>query len=515
MCSINSCDMMKACYWSVGISIVLFLLFNCSNEKTVPGEKIARQYCGSCHAFPNPDLLDKSTWKKNVLPKMSAKLGISSYNGEYIATVTNADTIKTVYNTAISFNDWTKIVQYYTSEAPLKLPGQNRLQVQSYTNLFFVKEAIIKNNKPSTLFIKIDPGNHLVYAGSMYDSSLMIFNQNLQMLQKHKLGGTPVDMCFNNDLALKRDRSGVLTSIGSFYPTNQENGTIEQFYISPDHKMRSGAVIAKDLPRPVQTTILDVNNENEKEYLVCGFGNETGSLFYLQKKDRDLFEKKLLRPLHGAVNSIVEDVNKDRLPDIITLFAQGDEGIFLFTNKGNGAFETKELLRFPPAYGSSHFELQDVNNDGFKDIVYTCGDNFDYSRILKNYHGVYIFLNDGNYRFSQKYFFPINGCYKALARDFDMDGDMDIATISFFPDEKNQPQEAFVYLENKGNLKFTPYTIQQSGRAKWITMDAGDIDGDGDEDIVIGSLAMQDKSETSLNKPIINPTFLLLENQTK
>ncbi len=52
--------------------------------------------------------------------------------------------------------------------------------------------------------------------------------------------------------------------------------------------------------------------------------------------------------------------------------------------------------------------------------------------------------------FNQKYFFPINGCYKAMARDFDGDGDLDIATISFFADYEHQPEEGFVYLENKG-----------------------------------------------------------------
>jgi tetratricopeptide (TPR) repeat protein len=48
----------------------------------------------------------------------------------------------------------------------------------------------------------------------------------------------------------------------------------------------------------------------------------------------------------------------------------------------------------------------DFNNDGYKDILYTCGDNADYSsNVLKSYHGVYIFLNDGHNNFSQKYFF--------------------------------------------------------------------------------------------------------------
>ena len=105
-------------------------------------------------------------------------------------------------------------------------------------------------------------------------------------------------------------------------------------------------------------------------------------------------------------------------------------------------------MSFPVIYGSSSFELDDFNHDGFKDILYTCGDNGDYTgNVLKNYHGVYIYLNDGKNNFTQKYFFPIHGCYKAIARDFDKDGDLDIAAISYFPDLKNQPQESFVYLE--------------------------------------------------------------------
>src|SRR5204863_935487 len=100
--------------------------------------------------------------------------------------------------------------------------------------------------------------------------------------------------------------------------------------------------------------------------------------------------------------------------------------IFLFTNKGNGKFEEKQLLRFPSIYGSTYMELADFNKDGFPDIVYTCGDNADYSVVLKPYHGVYIYMNDGRNNFTKKYLFHINGCFKAMARDFDGDGDLDI-----------------------------------------------------------------------------------------
>ena len=97
-------------------------------------------------------------------------------------------------------------------------------------------------------------------------------------------------------------------------------------------------------------------------------------------------------------------------------------------------------------------------------------------------------MNDGKNNFSQKYFYPIHGCFKAIARDFDKDGDLDIATISFFPDARNQPTEGFVYLENKTGYQFEASSIKEFAEGRWLTMDAGDINGDGYDDIVIGSL---------------------------
>jgi len=41
----------------------------------------------------------------------------------------------------------------------------------------------------------------------------------------------------------------------------------------------------------------------------------------------------------------------------------------LFTNKGNGKFQQEEVVRFPPIYGSSFFELVDLNKDGHPDII--------------------------------------------------------------------------------------------------------------------------------------------------
>jgi hypothetical protein len=106
-------------------------------------------------------------------------------------------------------------------------------------------------------------------------------------------------------------------------------------------------------------------------------------------------------------------------------------GYRLFINNKKGGFTSKELLRFPPVYGSTSFQLTDIDHDGKPDLIYTCGYNFHDSSILKPYHGLYIYKNTGDFNFKQTWFYPINGCTKAIATDFDKDGDIDIATIAF------------------------------------------------------------------------------------
>jgi hypothetical protein len=245
--------------------------------------------------------------------------------------------------------------------------------------------------------------------------------------------------------------------------------------------------LVDSLKRPVHLAVADFDQDGDEDIVVSAFGNFTGGLYVMEKGKRG-YTRHTVHSFPGTRKTVIRDVNGDGLPDILALLAQGDEQIALFTNRGSFRFSYSILLKFPPVYGSSFFELADFNGDGHDDILYTNGDNADYSAVLKPYHGIRIFLNDGNNHFKEHWFHHLDGASMAHAADYDKDGDLDIAAISFFPDFKRHPEQGFVYLENTGR-GFNPYYTSVAASARWITMETADIDSDGDLDILAAALA--------------------------
>jgi len=480
-------------------------LMNCAQEKN-SDELIAKKYCSGCHLFPDPLLLDKSTWQEKVLPAMGKLLGADQSDRN---PFDEADRIATHQKSSIPGTDWHQIINYYVTNAPGQLPHQSRELITKRTDRFTIEKKVV-SDYPDNTFVKIDTLNQCIYTGSM-DSSLNVFNQHLNMIGNHRVDGILVDMFFNQK-STTGSREGVITKIGIMQPNDLKTGSADLFTIGK--QTFTSKKIIDTLPRPVQSIAADLDADGRTDYLVCGFGNKEGSLIWMHDKGDGRLIKKVLWPLPGAIKAYIDDVNADGLPDIMVLFAQAKEGIYLFLNKGSGVFETKKILDFPPVYGSTYFELVDFNGDGKKDILYTCGDNADYSQVLKYYHGVYLFINEGNFIYKQEYFFPLHGAFKAMSSDFDKDGDLDIAAISYFPDKINQPEEGFVLLEQTGGLKFTPATIKESTKGRWITMDVGDVDSDGDNDIVIGSLYLPNEILQTNENIKRRPLFLLLRNNT-
>lgn len=467
------------------VSLLISIIYSCRSgvsptNAVADGEVLARQYCVSCHEFPEPALIDRKSWVAGVLPAMAKNLGVHNYMGEYY----------TDQKSTLSIADWQKIVAYYTKTSPvaLNIPKPAVAPLKDWAIFSLLKPRNVSAKIPAmTTMLTVDTINHKVYSGdvgnNLFEWDARLNSKLVYHFDSPVTGATYLKTSTGANTA-------IVTCIGTLPPINSSNGKVYSLNLDAGKKNSQPGIIANGLPRPVASVAADFNKDGLMDYVTCGFGHDNGGLYYLQQQPDHSYKKIQISAIAGGEQLITGDFNNDGWPDVICLFAQADEGIRLFLNDKKGGFITKTLLRFPPVYGSSSFQLVDFNHDGKPDILYTCGDNSDFSKVFKPYHGIYIFTNQGDWTFKQTYFYHIDGCTKAIADDFEHNGKMDIAAIAFFPDFKYQPEEGFTYLQQTGANQFTAHQLPISDYGRWLTMEVTDIDGDGYDDIILGNFAI-------------------------
>jgi len=242
----------------------------------------------------------------------------------------------------------------------------------------------------------------------------------------------------------------------------------------------------------------------------------------------------------------VSDLNGDHLPDI---YISNDfwERDYLYINKGNGKFSEELPSRVNFCSTSSMgADVADLNNDGYPEIFTTdmlSADNYrikttmafdpyhlEDQKYRANYHYQItqncLHLNDGSANFQE--IAPIAGVaatdwsWGALIFDFENDGNKDIfvsngilkdiTSMDFIDFLGNQPKTYYVadkkkpdYLKMISTLSSTPlqnYAFSNDGRLKFTNHASslgfsqmsfsngaayGDLDNDGDEDLVINN----------------------------
>lgn len=474
--------MMRPCWflllaWVAGASL---LAQPWDPSSTIQGQELARQYCQGCHLLPEPHLLDKKTWATSTLRRMAPFLGaarIALENRPDGAVLRAAEIFPD--SPLLSEADWLAIGRYYLDAAPeTALPQGPRVPIVSRLERFRVEPVSDPAVSSDITLVRVDPVARRFYLGDARAHALHQFDAEGQRLASASVASAPVD--------LKHDgATSYLTLIGEVFPSDLANGEIVTFP-SKGNRLEMQPLLS-GLRRPVDCAFVDLDADGRKDLVVAQFGNYLGELSGFLRRDGTNFVKDTLVEYPGSTHTEVVDLDRDGRLDLVVLLAQAREGLYFLRNQGNGTFGWNPLAFFPSAYGSTGFELADFNGDGFPDILYTNGDNGDYPSPFRKYHGIRIFLNDGHHQFKEAYFFPLNGAFKAIARDFDRDGDLDIAAISFFPDYGRSPEESFVYLENQGGLNFRAFSFPEATQGRWITMDAGDLDGDGDLDLILGS----------------------------
>ena len=457
------------------------------------GETLSHQYCAACHLYPEPTLLDRRSWEQGALPWMRMFHGLDpervdkSPEGKLLRA-----TGRFPEEPILSETDWTAIAAYYVHNAPESpITNSNSKKIRPTLSRFEIRVPQFPSKIPMTTMAQWAPGQKQIALGDASLKSLIWMDALGNQKGTVRLGNIPVQI-----LPAQNRKGYWVVGIGSFFPSEKKQG--EVFWIeekAPSEGESSWEIrkVLSGLPRPAHLLEVDLNADGRYDLVTSLFGNFQGRFSWWEQLENGEYEERVLFAMPGALKSESRDFDGDGDLDLMVLVAQETESLLIYWNEGQGQFREQVVYKKPSAFGHSFFELVDMNGDGREELLVTNGDNGDYQAGYKSYHGVRIYELPTDWSLSLKelWSFPLNGAYKALGRDFDLDGDVDIAAISFFPNYKDSPLESFVLLENQGSSNgwdYKPVTFDKSLAGRWLSMDAADMDSDGDLDIVLGSV---------------------------
>lgn len=487
------------------------LAFASAKGVAADGQSLAQTWCSACHQYPAPDLLDKDTWLQNVLPEMGALLGFSAFRGRPYPA--NRAAPPGTYPDAPLLNagEWESIISYYEANAPQRLVPPTQPPSSSLELFALEAPEAAGPGIPTTTAVFIDEADSRIVIADGAEASLTVLSSDLR----------PLDSVFFPGPASRISRtpegSYLVTSMGAIGREVAPEGTLSLVEQEPDNSDQFRRMPLVDgLLRPVDALVSNFNDDGANDYVVADFGRYSGSLtLHLGHSSGALDDVALLE--EDGPLAVAQDGDT-----IIALIAQENERIVRFSVLSKEDLPKEEiLLTFPPSQGSSGLSVLDFDGDGLTDLLYTAGDNADISPIFKPYHGIYLFLGQPDGGFREALFWHLDGAYGSVAEDFDGDGDMDIAAVAYFANYAAAPTTAgFLYLENAGN-QFTPRHLEGLGTlGRWAVISAGDVDADGDADILLGNLAYgavgpADVTPHLRDQWMDGPAFVLLRNQSR
>jgi hypothetical protein len=458
-------------------------------------EAEARTLCGTaCHAFPPPDILPRYAWRDEIARMTLIRDNKPEPRGPR----------GVAGRMMVLPSDMERVLRYYLAHAPEALPVPSTWPPPETAD--FVRRSLNPGGAPpdpavaNVRLIDLDGDARLELVATDMRYGMVVRGRpyaTSSALEPIAQLNNPADITLTDF-----DRDGVkdffVADLGEFLPADHQKGAVVWLRGTTPGKFQ--ALSLDGWPRVAGVEVSDFNGDGTLDVAVAAFGwRKVGSITVLENHTTDYaqpsFVPRVVDARAGGIHAIPTDMNKDGRPDLVALLAQQFETVVAYLNTGakETAFTPHVIYAAPhPNWGSSGIEVADLDGDGDLDVLLTHGDTFD-DTIVKPYHGIQWLENRGSYPFVEHTLADLPGASHAKAGDLDGDGDLDVVACALLAGGSETDESvlaSLVWLEQVRPGTFERRTLAM-GAPRYATLDLGDFDLDGDLDIVTGNFLIQ------------------------